>query len=188
MIDDTFFTFTFSLSLNVFSCLTQIGDEDTGKNRRIEQRVLWMTETQKKTRVVEILRSHSEDDRVSENTHAVPCYSLYSLRRDPPPPPPRLPSLPSSALNCAPSRIAASTERILCLLPVTWASAIMSISWHRTAVKSLTCADLHVLQPFSQLMPCSITAHSQELPYSLLLEVLSLLGMLWLTSASPFVS
>ncbi|CAN0486351.1 unnamed protein product, partial [Scytosiphon promiscuus] len=34
----------------------QIGDEDTGKNRRIDQRVLWMTEAQKKTKVVELLR------------------------------------------------------------------------------------------------------------------------------------
>lgn len=44
--------------------VVQIGDEDTGKNRRIEQRVLWMTEAQKKTKVVELLRGHGEDDRV----------------------------------------------------------------------------------------------------------------------------
>ncbi|CAM9802029.1 unnamed protein product [Ascophyllum nodosum] len=44
--------------------IVQIGDEDTGKNRRIDQRVLWMTETQKKTKVLEILRSHGKDDRV----------------------------------------------------------------------------------------------------------------------------
>lgn len=31
--------------------IVQIGDEDTGKNRRIEQRVLWMTEAQKKAKV-----------------------------------------------------------------------------------------------------------------------------------------
>lgn len=43
----------------------QIGDEDTGKNRRIDQRVLWMTEAQKKTKVVELLRGHDKDDRVS---------------------------------------------------------------------------------------------------------------------------
>ncbi|CAN0450575.1 unnamed protein product [Discosporangium mesarthrocarpum] len=38
-----------------------IGDEDTGKNRRIEQRVLWLTESQKKNRVIEILRGHRDD-------------------------------------------------------------------------------------------------------------------------------
>ncbi|CAM9545263.1 unnamed protein product, partial [Ectocarpus fasciculatus] len=42
----------------------QIGDEDTGKNRRIEQRVLWMTEAQKKTKVTELLRGHDKEDRV----------------------------------------------------------------------------------------------------------------------------
>ncbi|CAM9318730.1 unnamed protein product [Scytosiphon promiscuus] len=44
--------------------VVQIGDEDTGKNRRIDQRVLWMTEAQKKTKVVELLRAHDKDDRV----------------------------------------------------------------------------------------------------------------------------
>ncbi|CAM9400317.1 unnamed protein product [Pylaiella littoralis] len=44
--------------------IPHIGDEDTGKNRRIDQRVLWMTEAQKKTKVVELLRGHDKDDRV----------------------------------------------------------------------------------------------------------------------------
>ena len=39
-------------------------EEDTGKNRRIEQRVLWMTEAQKKTKVTELLRGHDKEDRV----------------------------------------------------------------------------------------------------------------------------
>lgn len=43
----------------------QIGDEDTGKNRRIDQRVLWTTEAQKKTQVLDILRRYGPEDRVS---------------------------------------------------------------------------------------------------------------------------
>lgn len=53
-----------SPSLLVGFFCRQIGDEDTGKNRRIEQRVLWMTEAQKKSKVVELLRGHNKDDRV----------------------------------------------------------------------------------------------------------------------------
>ncbi|CAM9464920.1 unnamed protein product [Phaeothamnion confervicola] len=44
--------------------IVQIGDEDTGKNRRIEQRVLSVPEAQKKARLAEILRLQGRDDKV----------------------------------------------------------------------------------------------------------------------------
>lgn len=54
-----------SLPNGTYNRPMQIGDEDTGKNRRIEQRVLWTTEAQKKTQVLEILRRYGPEDRVS---------------------------------------------------------------------------------------------------------------------------
>lgn len=47
-----------------YNRLMQIGDEDTGKNRRIDQRVIWTTESQKKTQVLDILRRYGPEDRV----------------------------------------------------------------------------------------------------------------------------
>lgn len=44
--------------------LVRIGDEDSGKNKRIEQRVLFVPEAQKKTKVVEELRRMASSDKV----------------------------------------------------------------------------------------------------------------------------
>eukprot|EP01032_Pedospumella_encystans_P018991 gene18991-21602_t len=44
--------------------LVRIGDEDSGKNKRIEQRVLFVPEAQKKSKVVEELRRMASSDKV----------------------------------------------------------------------------------------------------------------------------
>lgn len=44
--------------------LVRIGDEDTGKNKRIEQRVMFVPEAQKKTKLVEELRRLASADKV----------------------------------------------------------------------------------------------------------------------------
>ena len=42
----------------------KIGDEDTGKNKRIEQRVLMVTEPQKKNKLVEEIRRLTSTEKV----------------------------------------------------------------------------------------------------------------------------
>lgn len=42
----------------------RIGDEDTGKNKRIEQRVFFITEAQKKARIIEEVKKLSDTDKV----------------------------------------------------------------------------------------------------------------------------
>jgi ATP-dependent RNA helicase DDX23/PRP28 len=44
--------------------IVRIGDEDSGKNKRIEQRVMFVPEAQKKTKLVEELRRLSTSDKV----------------------------------------------------------------------------------------------------------------------------
>lgn len=44
--------------------MVRIGDEDTGKNKRIEQKVLFVPEAQKKSKIVEELRRLSSSDKV----------------------------------------------------------------------------------------------------------------------------
>mmetsp|Transcript_12243 Transcript_12243/g.18357 ORF Transcript_12243/g.18357 Transcript_12243/m.18357 type:complete len:703 (+) Transcript_12243:15-2123(+) len=44
--------------------LIRIGDEDTGKNKRIEQRVLFLVENQKKSRLVEELKALTSVDKI----------------------------------------------------------------------------------------------------------------------------
>jgi len=43
---------------------TSPGDEDTGKNKRIEQRVLFIVENQKKSRLVEELKALTSVDKI----------------------------------------------------------------------------------------------------------------------------
>ncbi len=44
--------------------IIRIGDEDTGKNKRIEQRVLFITESQKKSELTKLLQRLSSNDKV----------------------------------------------------------------------------------------------------------------------------
>ena len=41
-----------------------VGDEDTGKNKRIEQRVMFIAENQKKGRLVEELKALTNNDKI----------------------------------------------------------------------------------------------------------------------------
>ena len=43
--------------------IIKIGDQDSGKNRRIEQRILWMPEGQKRSKINDILRSLGKSDK-----------------------------------------------------------------------------------------------------------------------------
>ncbi len=44
--------------------IIKIGDEESGKNKRIEQRVLFITEGQKKSKLVEELRNLISNEKV----------------------------------------------------------------------------------------------------------------------------
>lgn len=67
--------------------IIKIGDEDSGKNKRIEQRVVFISEGQKKNKLAEEIRRLSNSDKVDSHLlhlsllHYFPLSFLYSGNR-----------------------------------------------------------------------------------------------------------